>query len=311
MRTNHETIAVDVSDQVATITLNRPARLNAYTPQMGIELFSAIAELDQSDDVRAIVVTGAGRAFCAGADLEAGASTFATDNVWQRANEAESRVRPWNMLTPVIAAINGPAVGIGATMPLWWDIRVASDQAKIGFLFTRRGISPEAHSTWILPRMVGLSRAADLLLTGRMVTADEALRMGLVSRVIPHDDLLSAAREIALDIAANTGPVSVAATRRLLWRQLMETDPRRAKSLEDELFQWIGKQPDAAEGVSAFLEKRAPSWSMSPARDMPPAMGALAEEPVMILEEVENAPATERSDTTGVISSVMRPYRER
>lgn len=263
MSTEHRTIRLDVSERVATITLNRPERLNAYTVEMGVELFGALAELDRRDDVRAIVVTGAGRAFCAGADLEAGGSTFSRERAWQAARELEERTQPWKMATPIIAAINGPAVGIGATLPLQWDLRIASEKAKIGFVFTRRGITPEAHSTWILPRLVGVAKAMDLLLTGRIVTADEALALGLVSRVVPHEELAKVARDVAREIAERTAPASVALTKQLVWSQLGQSDPVAAKAAEDRVFEWIGKQPDAAEGVLSFLEKRAPRWTLS------------------------------------------------
>ena len=265
-----ETLLLERDGPVAIITLNRPDRLNAYTVQMGMELFGALHELDMDDGTRAIVITGAGRAFCAGADLASGGDTFAGDRTWEKAAALEAKVKPWNMRTPVIAAINGPAVGIGATLPLSWDIRIASDKAKIGFVFTRRGIIPEANSTWLLPRLVGAAKAMDLMLTGRIVTAHEALDYGIVSRVVPHDALMDQVRALALDIAKNTAPVSVAITKRLLWRQLLDDDPVRAKAREDSLFYWIGKQPDAAEGVTAFLEKRDPAWKMSAARDLPP-----------------------------------------
>jgi enoyl-CoA hydratase/carnithine racemase len=273
----HETIVVAIEDAVATITLNRPERLNAYTAQMGVEIFTAIHDLDRDDRVRAIVITGAGRAFCAGADLAAGGATFAGERTWNDANAIERKVRPWNLCTPVIVAFNGPAVGVGATLPLQWDIRIASDRAKIGFVFTRRGIIPEANSTWYLPRLVGFARAAELLMTGRVLTAAEALEYGVVSRVVPHDDLPRVAREMARDIAENTAPVSVAITKRLLWRQMLSDEPWNAKRFEDELFHWIGKQPDAAEGVTAFLEKRAPRWSMSKTADVPASLGEIDE----------------------------------
>lgn len=256
-----ETIAVAVADRVATVTLDRPDRLNAYTGQMGRELFGALAELDADDAVRAIVLTGAGRHFCAGADLEAGGETFADGDRWGEAAERERRVRPWKLRTPIIAAINGAAVGIGATMLLHADIRVAAEGAKIGFVFTRRGISPELCSTWILPRLIGMARATEVLLTGRMIHAAEALEIGLVSRVVARERLLETALELGRDIAANTAPVAVAATKRLLWRQLLEGDPESAKRREDEVFFWLGQQPDAAEGVEAFLEKREPRWT--------------------------------------------------
>ena len=270
--TDHQTIRVDVRERVATIRLHRPDRLNAWTPEMGAELFGALGDLDRDDDVRAIVVTGEGRGFCAGADLASGGDTFAGEGTWARYAELERRTQPWNMRTPVIAAINGPAVGVGATVPLAWDIRLASDRAKIGFVFTRRGIVPEANSTWLLPRLVGASRALEILLSGRLLTATEALDYGLVSRVIPHDSLLDEAHALAQDLADHTAPVSVAITKRLVWRQLLEPDPFAAKRLEDDLFHWAGKQPDAAEGVESFLEKRPPRWKMSKTRDLPPAI---------------------------------------
>jgi enoyl-CoA hydratase/carnithine racemase len=270
-----ETIKLGIDGPVAVITLNRPDRLNAYTAQMGVELFGSLHRLDVDDSVRAIVITGEGRAFCAGADLAAGGSTFAGERPWERAAALEAKVRPWNMSTPVIVAINGPAVGVGATLPLQWDLRIASDRAKIGFVFTRRGIIPEANSTWLLPRLIGQAKALDLLITGRILTAPEALDYGIVSRVVPHDRLLEEALGIARDIAAHTAPVSVAVTKRLVWRQLLETDPVRAKEREDLLFHWIGKQPDAAEGVTSFLEKREPAWGMKKSRDLPPELAEL------------------------------------
>ncbi len=266
---SHETLLVDIRDAVATITLNRPQRFNAYTVRMGVELFGSLAELDERDDVRAIIVTGAGKHFCAGADLETGGDTFAGGDTWSPTAALEARVQPWNMRTPVIAAINGAAVGIGATLPLQWDFRLASERAKIGFVFTRRGIIPEAGSTWILPRLIGIAPAMDLMITGRIVKADEALALGLVNRVVPGDDLEAAARALATDIARNTAPVSVAITKQLLWRQLMESDPVRGKRTETELFYWSGKQADAAEGVESFLEKRAPRWTGKVSSQMP------------------------------------------
>ncbi|MCC6663869.1 MAG: enoyl-CoA hydratase/isomerase family protein [Polyangiaceae bacterium] len=263
------TLRVSVERQVALITLARPERLNAYTVEMGIELFGAFAELDQRDDVRAIVVTGEGRAFCAGADLESGGATFARERAWQAARDLEQKTRPWVMRTPVIAAINGPAVGIGATLPLQWDIRLASDRAKIGFVFVRRGICPEAASTWILPRLIGSARASELLLTGRILTAADALAYGLVSRVVPHEQLMEVAVGVAREIAEHTAPVSVAVTKHLLWHQLGETDPAVAKDYEDQWFDWIGKQPDAAEGVTSFLEKRSPVWKLAKSAKWP------------------------------------------
>lgn len=273
-----KTIRTRVDHRVAVITLHRPERLNAYTAEMGAELFGALAQFDADDDVRAIVVTGEGRAFCAGADLAAGGQTFAGDDTWKLAGENERRVRPWNMHKPVIAAINGPAVGIGATLLLHWDVRIASDRARIGFVFTRRGIVPEATSTWLLPRLVGMSHAMEIMLSGKIMEADECLRRGLVSRVVAHEQLMDVAMELARDLADNTAPLAVAATRRLLWRQMLEDDPRRGRALEDRIFHWSGKTADAAEGVTSFLEKRAPQWTGKPSRDLPPEIGEIEDE---------------------------------
>ena len=267
--TEQETIHTAIDRGVATITLNRPERLNAYTVGMGIELYSTIAELDADNEVRVIVVTGAGRAFCAGADLASGGDTFSGERTWEAAAELEAKVRPWKLSTPIIAAINGPAVGIGATLPLQWDIRVASDKAKLGFVFTRRGIAPEAGSTWILPRLIGLSRAMELLITGRILSANEAREYGIVSRVIAHQDFAQEVGKMARDLADNTAPASVALTRKLIWQQVFEPDPVAAKAFEDELFYWIGRQPDASEGVESFLEKRAPRWKMTKSAELP------------------------------------------
>src|SRR5215467_3448330 len=211
-------ILLEVNDGVALVTLNRPDRLNAYTPTMGDELAEAFAACDADDTVRAIIVTGAGRAFCAGADLARGGASFdreaageyrATppDRPWAKPRRA---IAPWDVRKPIIAAINGPAVGVGATLPMQWDIRLAGESARIGFVFVRRGVVPEALSTWTLPRLVGWARAAELLMSGRMLSASEALEMGLVSRVVPDAELLPAARELAGDIARDTAPVSVA-----------------------------------------------------------------------------------------------------
>ncbi len=264
-----EYVTATVERRVATVTLNQPEQLNAYSVPMGLELFRTLHLLDRDDDVRAIVVTGAGRHFCAGAALAADGKTFAKDGAFAAVKQFEQKCQPWNMNTPVIAAINGAAVGIGATMPLLWDLRFCADDSKFGFVFTRRGILPEANSTWILPRLIGMAAAMDLLLTGRLVKAPEALSLGLVSRVVPSSDLLSEAQAAARDIAENTAPVSVAATKRLVWRQTAELDPARAKAFEDELFYWAGRQPDATEGVQSFLEKREPKWSMKPSEQLP------------------------------------------
>jgi enoyl-CoA hydratase/carnithine racemase len=269
-------ILLEVADGVALVTLNRPDRLNAYTPVMGRELHEAFAECDADDAVRAIVVTGAGRGFCAGADLARGGGSFdrsaaaeyraPAERPWEKPRRA---VAAWDVRKPIIAAINGAAVGVGATLPLQWDIRLAGESARIGFVFVRRGVVPEALSTWTLPRLVGMARAAELLLTGRILDAREALEFGLVSRVLPDAELLPAARALAAEIARETAPVSVAITKWLLWGMQRETDLERADDLDARAFWWTGTQPDASEGVRAFLEKRPPRWSMRPSTDMP------------------------------------------
>lgn len=254
-----ETIHSYVDRQVGVITLNRPDRYNAYTPKMGAELFGTMNAMDVNNAVRAIVVTGAGKHFCAGADLDGGGGTFAGDDTWAVANDHERKVQPWNMRTPVIAALHGAAVGIGATLTLPWDIRIASTQARMGFVFTQRGISPEHHSSWLLPKLIGTARAMELFLTGRIVDAPKLLDLGLVSEIVEPERLLERALEIGREIAVNTSPSAVAATKRLVWRQWLQA-PRQAKAREDAVFHWCGKQPDAAEGVTAFLEKRPASW---------------------------------------------------
>jgi len=272
-------ILLDVADGVATVTLNRPERLNAYTPVMGDELHDAFAVCDGDDAVRAIIVTGAGRGFCAGADLARGGASFdreaqaeyqrpapPADRPWAKPRRS---IAPWDVRKPIIAAINGAAVGVGATLPLQWDIRIAGESAKIGFVFVRRGVVPEALSTWTLPRLVGLARAAELLMTGRLLGAREALEFGLVSRVVPDVELLPTAQGLAREIARETAPVSVAITKWLLWGMQRETDLAHADDLDARAFWWTGRQPDAAEGVRAFLEKRAPRWSMRPSENMP------------------------------------------
>jgi enoyl-CoA hydratase/carnithine racemase len=274
---DYSDILLEVADGVALVTLNRPDRLNAYTRTMGRELHEAFAACDADDVVRAIIVTGAGRGFCAGADMAAGGEAFdrtavpvaeppPADKPWAKPPRA---IAPWQVRKPIIAAINGPAVGVGATLPLQWDLRIAAESAKIGFVFVRRGVIPEALSTWTLPRLVGMAHAADLLLTGRMVDAREALALGLVSRVVPDADLLPAARALAAEIARDTAPVSVAVTKWLLWGLAAETDVERAEDVEARAFWWTGTQPDAREGVRAFLERRPARWSMRPSTDMP------------------------------------------
>jgi enoyl-CoA hydratase/carnithine racemase len=268
-----ENFICTIENNILTIAINRPERLNALT-EAAINEFIGILDLaDQNDGVKAIIVTGTGRGFCAGADLEKGGDTFADSQT------PESEYRDWGgrltlriyeMKKPMIGAINGPAVGVGITMTLPMDIRIASTNAKVGFVFTRRGIAPEACSGWFLPRVVGISKAAEWTLTGRILSMQEALSGGLVSQVVEPDELLPTAVSIAREIVENTSSISVALTRQLLWRMLGADHPMESHLIESKMIQWLGSQGDAKEGVSSFLEKRAPQFKMKVSEDMPP-----------------------------------------
>jgi enoyl-CoA hydratase/carnithine racemase len=256
-----EQITTELADGVMTITLNRPDRLNAFTGTMGEELRAAFDRVDADDDVRAVIVTGAGRGFCAGADLGSGGDTFARrehedpDSI-PRDGGGRLTLRIFECTKPVIAAINGPAVGVGATMTLPMDVRLASESARIGFVFVRRGIVPEACSSWFLPRLVGISRAMEWVATGRVFDAQEALEGGLVRSVHPAEALLDAAGALAREIAENAAPVSVALARQMMWRMLGAEHPMVAHRADSRGMLYRGRSADAAEGISAFLEKR-------------------------------------------------------
>jgi enoyl-CoA hydratase/carnithine racemase len=274
--TAYQEILYAVADGIATITLNRPEKLNAFTNTMRDELIAALDAIDADDEVRAVIVTGAGRAFCAGADLSAGATTF--DYAARGAVAADERrrdgggmvtLRLFQCKKPVIAAVNGPAVGIGATMQLPMDIRLAADGARFGFVFTRRGVVPEACSSWFLPRLVGIQQALDWMLTGRVFDAAEAKEGGLVKAVVPLAELLPAARAWAQQIVAHTAAVSVALTRQMLWRMLGADHPMAAHRIDSRGIQTMGRTADAYEGVASFLEKRAPRFTLKPSQDMP------------------------------------------
>ena len=262
-----EQIRYEVADRVLTITLNRPDRLNAFTETMMNELIAAFDASDADDDVRAVVVTGAGRGFCAGADLGRGGETFDWRDV-QAAGEGVPRdtggivsLRLFECVKPVIAAINGPAVGVGITMTLPMDVRLAAEGTKIGFVFARRGIVPEACSSWFLPRLVGISQAIEWAATGRVFDAAEAERGGLVGSVHMPGELLAAANELAREIADNAAPVSVALARKLMWRGLGAAHPMAAHRADSRAMFARGQSADASEGVTSFLEKRAASFS--------------------------------------------------
>jgi len=267
----------ELMDGVALIRLNRPDQLNAFTPVMREELIHLFREADQDDRVRAVVVTGAGRAFCAGADLSGGGSTF--DRAEREGREirlsshryvgGQLSLSVFNCRKPVIAAIHGPAVGIGITMTLPMDIRIAAEDAKIGFVFARRGVVPEACSSWFLPRIVGISKAAELVLTGRIFRAGEEAHSGLFNYVLPKEQVLPKALSIAREIADHTSAVSVTLSKALLWHGLAENDPQSVHLIDSRVFFWAGKNKDAYEGVQSFLEKRPPQFPLSPTKDLP------------------------------------------
>ncbi|HEY4345442.1 MAG TPA: crotonase/enoyl-CoA hydratase family protein [Parvibaculum sp.] len=287
----YETIKYDVEDQILTITLNRPDKLNAFTGEMMQEMIDAFDKADADDNIRAIIVTGEGRAFCAGADLSAGAKTFdyekRSDRPDKQGNPVQAdgsidwsheavrdgggrlTLRIYECLKPVIAAVNGPAVGIGVTMQLAMDIRMASDTAKFGFVFARRGIVPEACSSWFLNRVVGISKALEWTYTGRVFPAQEALDGGLVRSLHKPEELLPAARALAREIADNTAPVSVALTRQMIWRMAGADHPMEAHKIDSRAIYARGRTEDAKEGVVSFLEKRPAKYPDKVSKNMP------------------------------------------
>lgn len=275
--TDFSQILYDVSDHIATITLNRPDKMNAFTAAMMNEMLAALDITDADDDVRAVIVTGAGdRAFCAGADLSAGADTFSKGGSDVQTNAGVPRdgggmvsLRIFGSAKPIIGAINGAAVGVGITMTLPMDIRLASTSARIGFVFARRGIVPEAASSWFLPRVVGISQALEWSYSGRVFDADEALAGGLVRSLHEPDDLIPAARAIAADIVEHAAPVSVALTRQMMWRMLGADHPMRAHSADSRAILERGRSADTREGVESFLEKRPAVYTDRVSTDLP------------------------------------------
>ena len=257
-----EPVTVEIADGVAVVTLNRPEKLNAFSGLMGAELGEAYASCDAEDAVRAVVVTGAGRAFCAGADMEPGGDTFAapTGNDF-----SASPMSPpaWDVRKPVIAAVNGHAIGIGLTLAMQCDLRFVAEEAKLGFVHVRRGVLPDAHAHWTVPRAVGFARAADLFLTGRTFSGREAAELGLATRALPAEDVLPAALDVARDIAVHTAPLSVALSKRLLWAS-PALDREEIGYLETEYHRLVMGTPDAREGVLAWLERRDPKWTGKP-----------------------------------------------
>jgi enoyl-CoA hydratase/carnithine racemase len=270
----YEHINYAIENRVATITLNRPDQLNAFTTIMMNELVDAFDRTDRDDEVSVVIVTGAGRGFCAGADMSLGERTFGRGNAEEPAGLARDRggvvsLRIFRSLKPVIAAINGPAVGAGITMTLPMDIRMICTDAKVGFVFNRRGLNPEAASSWFLPRLVGMQTAAEWVFTGRLLTAADVLKGGLVRSLHDPDDLLPAARVLALEIAENTAPVSAAIARQLMWRMLTSAHPMDAHRAESRAVRVRGASADAAEGVESFLGKRSPVFPMRVSTDLP------------------------------------------
>ncbi len=279
-RTDFDTLYIEIDEQIATITLNRPDKLNTFNGRMMQDLIAAFDATDANDDVRAVIVTGAGRAFCAGADLASGGDAFdrtKRDDVEKDLGESDVRrdgggrvaLRIYESLKPVIAAVNGPAVGIGATMQLPMDIRLASETARFGFVFSRRGIIMEATSSWFLPRLVGPSTALEWCYSGEVFPAAHALERGLVRSVHAPDDLLPAARAIARNIAENTSQISVALTRQMIWRMLGADHPMEAHKIDSRGIDELGRAADVREGVTSFLEKRQPNFPMRVSKDMP------------------------------------------
>jgi enoyl-CoA hydratase/carnithine racemase len=272
----YEEIIYEVSEQIATITLSRPDKLNSFTNRMLKEIIAAFDESDADDNVRAVIVTGSGRAFCAGADLSGGGETFAKGGSDVKAKTGVMRdggglvsLRIFESKKPVIGAINGAAVGVGVTMTLPMDIRLASTSSKFGFVFAKRGIVPEAASSWFLPRIVGISQATEWCFTGRMISADEALEGRLVRSVHAPEDLLPAARAIAREIAENTAPVSVALSRQMLWRMLGADHPMQAHRVDSRAINSRGASDDAREGVMSFLEKRPAAFPVKVSDGLP------------------------------------------
>ena len=277
-----ETIKYEVKDNILTITLNRPDRLNAFTGQMMNDLISAFDSASHDDEVRVVIVTGEGRGFCAGADLGAGEATFNRDEnprtkktddeenlEWLRDGGGRTTLAIYDCSKPIIAAINGPAVGVGVTMTLPMDIRLASDEAKFGFVFARRGLVPEAASSWFLPRIVGISKSLEWTFSGKVFNAEEALDGGLIRSIHPQDSLMDEAKKIANEIIENTSPVSVSITRQMLWKMLGADHPMEAHKVDSRAIYELGKGEDTKEGVNSFLEKRPPQFPSKVSKDMP------------------------------------------
>ncbi|MBL6688100.1 MAG: crotonase/enoyl-CoA hydratase family protein [Pseudomonadales bacterium] len=271
---NYEQILYEKAGPVLTLTLNRPDKLNAYTAQMQTEMIHALDAADADDEIRAIIVTGAGRGYCAGADLSGGGNTFNNDapgrtGGLRRDGGGVLTLRLFECLKPIISACNGPAVGVGATMQCAMDIRLASEDARYGFVFSKRAVVPEACSSWFLPKIVGIQQALEWTFSGRVFNAAEALQGGFVRSVHKANDLLPAAVDLAHEFAESTSPVSVALIRQMMWKMLGADHPMEAHKIDSRGIYYRGKSADAIEGVESFLEKRAPSFPGKVSTDMP------------------------------------------
>lgn len=293
--TSLDTMRLEFDGGVLTLVLNRPDRLNAFNNQMSRDWITALDMIDSEDDIRVVIVTGEGRGFCAGADMASGGDTFdpaakrhsqaaagSTNPMERRDSGGRVTLRIFQCRKPIIAAVNGPAVGIGVTSILPMDIRLASDQAKFGFVFSRRGIVPEACSSWFLPRVVGINQAMEWVATGRVFSAHEAMQGGLIKEVLPPEDLLPRARELALEIVENTSGLSVALSRQMMWQMLGASHPMDAHRLDSRGVNYMGANADSREGVESFFEKRSPNFTMSVATDFPEDFGLPPEPPYKI-----------------------------
>ena len=264
------------------VSLNRPKKLNAFTKTMQEELIKVFDYTDENDDIKSVVITGEGRAYCAGADLVDGPNTFNYSEQGNRLSNDDHRdggglvaLRIFRSKKPVIGAINGDAVGVGATMTLPMDVRIASKSARFGFVFSRRGAVPEACSSWFLPRIVGISKALDWCYTGKVFNSQEALQHGLVSEVVPDDKLIARALEIGSSYSSKTSAISVSLARQMMWNMLAATHPEEAHILDSMAMERMGKSPDIKEGIASFLEKRAPNFSMKVSKDLPDLSAAI------------------------------------
>lgn len=262
-----EDLRVEIDDEVVVLTLDRPDALNAFSGAMGQSLTAALRAADADDDVRVVVLTGAGRAFCAGADFSGGSGVFGTPTKETFSSDPLDDFHPWDVRKPVIAAVNGHAVGLGMTMTLQCDIRIVAAEAKLGIVQTRRGILPDLHSHWTLPRLVGHTRATELLLTGRMFRGTDAGEWGLATEVLPAEKVLPRAMALAHEMATHTAPISVGASKRLLW--MSAPAPERINELERDIHLHLMGTADSREGVQAFMQKRDPAWSLTMAEDWP------------------------------------------